>query len=60
MTAVFQLLAFAAGIVGLVAFGFYRDRKEHRDERQREIYFPEHSEREMEKRHRGAAMSRVE
>lgn len=60
MTAILQLLAFVGAIAGLIAFGFYRDRKEHTDERQGEIYFPETiSATDHEDEHRGAAMSRV-
>lgn len=58
MTAILQLLAFVAVIAGLIAFGFYRDRKEHTDERQQEIYFPEDVRADSDE-HRGAAMSRV-
>lgn len=61
MTPVLQLLVFVAAIICLVAFGFYRDKKEHApspdaDGRQREIYFPEPQDAEH---HRGAAMSRI-
>ena len=61
MTQILQLLAFVAAIGGLLAFGFYRDRKEH-DNGQRSIYFPEHRQEEDEEdknTHRGAAMSRL-
>ncbi len=62
MTPILQLLVFIGAIVGLVAFGFYRDKKEHASQsqleaRQRSIYFPEtHDDNEP---HQGAAMSRM-
>jgi hypothetical protein len=56
MTVALQLLAFIAAIVGLILFGVYRDRKEHKDARQSEIYFPERDDNE---KHQGAAMSRI-
>jgi hypothetical protein len=59
MTQVFQLLAFVASVIGLVAFGFYRDKKEHEgpNDKQTSIYFPETQSERPE--HRGAAMSRL-
>jgi len=55
MILAWQLLVFVAAIAGLIIFGFYRDKKEHTDERQRSIYFPD----QREQSHRGAAMSRL-
>jgi len=61
MTAVLQMLVFIAAIIGLIAFGFYRDKKEHdRDTGQASIYFPASHEENGEGKHRGAAMSRVD
>jgi hypothetical protein len=57
MTQLLQLLVFVGAIVGLIAFGFYRDKREHEDARQRSIYFPNHK--NDERGHEGAAMSRV-
>ena len=61
MTIALQLLVFVAAVAGLIAFGFYRDKKEHAsrppDARQSSIYFPDHK--GDEPPHRGAAMSRL-
>jgi hypothetical protein len=52
-----QLLAVAASMGAVVAYGFARDRREHKDVRQQSIYFPEHRSADDEHEHRGAAMS---
>jgi hypothetical protein len=57
MTQLMQLLVFVGAIAGLIAFGFYRDKREHEDSRQTSIYFPEQR---NEVPRRGAAMSRVD
>ena len=54
MTAVLQLLVFIGAIAGLIGFGFYRDKKEHSDSRQRSIHFPKQG---HDHEHEGAAMS---
>lgn len=65
MTPVLQLLVFVGAIAGLVAFGFYRDKKEHNlekdsDQRQHSLHFPDApAPREDETRHQGAAMSHI-
>jgi hypothetical protein len=64
MTQALQLFVFISAIVGLVAFGFHRDKKEHAvpkdDPRQSEMFFPEHPKPDRDEReHRGAAMSRL-
>ena len=56
MTAVLQLLLYIAAIVGLVIFGFYRDKREHKDLRQQSLHFPQQT---HDHEHEGAAMSRV-
>jgi hypothetical protein len=56
MTQLLQLLVFVGAIVGLIAFGFYRDKREHEDARQRSIYFPKQ---DHEHEREGAAMSHV-
>jgi hypothetical protein len=56
-----QLLVFVGAIAGLIAYGFHRDKKEHKpakDAQQGEIYFPEHPQDSDEREHRGA-MSRL-
>jgi hypothetical protein len=58
MTIALQLLVFIAAITGLVCFGFYRDKREHADERQSSITFPAPQE-EDHPSHRGAAMSHI-
>jgi hypothetical protein len=60
MTSALQLLVFVAAIAGLIAFGFYRDKKEHAmpPATQTSIYFPEHHQQD-EERQQGAAMSRL-
>jgi hypothetical protein len=61
MTVALQLLVFVAAIAGLIAFGFYRDKKEHSsgqaDARQLPICFPEHQ--GDGPPHRGASISRL-
>jgi len=61
MTLALQLLVFVVTVAGLIAFGFYRDKKEHAsrqpDSRHSSIYFPDQQEEEPP--HRGAAMSRL-
>jgi hypothetical protein len=66
MTQVLQLLVIAAGIVGVVIYGFIRDKQEHASKAdskpepepdpQQSIYFPEH---DKDHEHRGAAMSHL-
>ena len=63
MTQVWQLLVFVAAIAGLIAFGFYRDKKEHapppkEESAQSSIYFPD-DQPDSDRQHRGAAMSRI-
>ena len=60
MTQVLQLLVIAASIVGLVIYGFIRDKQEHKtpkDDRQGNFEFSRQQDDERE--HRGAAMSRL-
>lgn len=57
MTQLLQLLVFVGAIAGLIAFGFYRDKKEHEDSRQTSLFFPEKRD---EVPRRGAAMSRID
>jgi len=63
MTLALQLLVFVGAIAALIAFGFYRDKREHaalRNPEQSEIYFPEHSaDHDADEDRRGAAMSRL-
>jgi hypothetical protein len=59
MTQLLQLLVVVAGLSCLVIYGLIRDKKEHPDSPQTEIYFPEHPSENAEKRHQGAAMSRL-
>ena len=53
-----QLLAIAAAMGAVVAYGFIRDRQEHKDARQQSIYFPEHRT-DDDRDHRDAAMSQL-
>lgn len=56
-----QLLAIVAAMGAVVAYGFIRDRQEHKsdyNDKQQSIYFPE-NQTEEERVQRGAAMSRV-
>jgi hypothetical protein len=60
MTPALQLLVFVGAIAGLVAFGFYRDKREHTSQpetRQPSIYSPET--RDDKDPRQGAAMSRL-
>ena len=62
MTQLLQLLVFVGAVAGLIAFGFNRDKREHRqaqspDELQRSIDFPQYD--PDGQHHKGAAMSRV-
>lgn len=57
MTVILQLLVFVGAISGLIAFGFYRDKREHTDSNQRSIYFPKQ---DHDHEHEGAAMSRTQ
>jgi hypothetical protein len=57
MTQALQLLVAAGVAVGLAVFALRRDKREHRDARQRDIYFPDPK--EHDKQQRGAAMSRI-
>lgn len=60
MTPVLQLLVFVGAIVGLLAFGFYRDKKEHatppEESGQSSTYSQGHDD---EGQRQGAAMSRA-
>jgi len=60
MTPVLQLLVFVGAIAGLLAFGFYRDKKEHErppeETTQDPIYSQGHDD---EGQRQGAAMSRA-
>jgi hypothetical protein len=57
MTQALQLLVAAGVAIGLAVFALRRDKKEHCDARQRDIYFPEPK--EHDERQRGAAMSHI-
>ena len=59
MTQLLQLLVVVGGLTCLVIYGLIKDKKEHPDSRQTEIYFPEHPSEDADKRHQGAAMSRL-
>jgi hypothetical protein len=64
MTQLLQLLVIAGALVGLVIFGFIRDKREHPPKSasadpQQSIYFPEHKPDDADREHRGAAMSRL-
>ncbi len=63
MTQLLQLLVIAGALVGLVIFGFIRDKREHssksESDQQQSIYFPEHQSDDVDRDHRGAAMSRL-
>jgi hypothetical protein len=57
-----QLLAIAAAMAVVVAYGFLRDKHEHQehfDSKQQSIYFPDHNHSDEKHPQRGAAMSRL-
>jgi hypothetical protein len=57
MTQVLQLLVFVGAIAGLIAFGFYRDKKEHMSEDSTSTHFSDHHDNSGQRQ--GAAMSRA-